>query len=138
MWFGVWGCASHELRFASRLGWALDGGWVGVVGCRFEFRRIYFGGNVWGIFEVVGGVRIVWTVGDFGIRGEGGSRYGTIYLNCIRAHTHYAHACTRTPGKTFEVVPFLFYGVFGMMRQCLGSQPYMCSEVGCRVSVPVT
>ena len=58
VWFGVWGCASHELRFASRLGWALDVGWFGVVQCSFEFRRIFFGGNVWGMIEVVGVVRI--------------------------------------------------------------------------------
>ena len=93
MWFGVWGCASHELRFASRLGWALNMGWFGVVQCSFEFRRIFFGGNVWGMIEVVGGVRIVWTVGDFGIRGEGGSRYRTIYLNCIRGRARVMRAC---------------------------------------------
>ena len=42
-------------------------------------------------------VRIVWTVGDFGFRGAGGSWYGTIYLICIRARGYY----TRVQGKTF-------------------------------------
>lgn len=119
--FGAWKFVCGWIAFRIAVVVAADMGVVEVAGCRFEFRRILFWENVEGWEGVVCGARIVWTVGDFGFRGAGGSWYGTIFLY-VSACACALCACVRARarGKTFEVDPRLFSGRLNDVRHAFG------------------